>query len=74
MRAWEIADLLACTAPDSPPYGWALRQGQEALAFAGHTQSSGLFVPGLSLDRASFDVPLGHALAQPAAAGELLAQ
>ena len=36
-------------------YGCALRQGREALAFARHKQSSGLFMSGLSLDRTPFE-------------------
>ena len=36
-------------------YGCALRRGREALAFARHKQSSGLFMSGLSLDRTPFE-------------------
>ncbi len=53
--------LVVANARHSPSYGCALRQGQEALAFARHKQSSGLFVSGLSLDRTRFGAPLGHA-------------
>jgi len=53
--------LVVANARHSPSYVCALRQGQEALAFARHKQSSGLFVFGLSLDRAPFDALLGHA-------------
>ena len=45
----------------SSGYGCALRQGREALAFARHKQSSGLFVSGLSLALGRQPGPLGHA-------------
>ncbi len=41
--------LVVANGRHSPGYGYALRQGQEALAFARHKQPSGLFVSGLSL-------------------------
>ena len=53
--------LVVANARHSPGYVCALRQGQQALAFARHKQSSGLFVSGLSLDRARFGALLGHA-------------
>jgi hypothetical protein len=53
--------LVVANARCSPGYSSALRQGQEALAFARHKQSSGLFESGLSLDRTRFEALLGHA-------------
>ena len=52
--------LVVANPRHSPGYGCGLRQGQEALAFARHKQSSGLFVSGLSLDRAGAGALLGH--------------
>ena len=46
--------VVVANARHSPGYGYALRQGREALAFARHKQPSGLFMSGLSLDRTPF--------------------
>ena len=50
-RTPQSAPLVVAVARRSPDCGCALRQGREALAFARHEESSGLFVSGFSLDR-----------------------
>ena len=58
--ASQTTPLVVANARRSLGYGCALRQGQEALAFARQKQSSGLFMSGRSLDRPPLDAPLGH--------------